>query len=94
MNDIFLFAPNINTANYADDKTPHATSKTIESLVNNLEENTNEIVIWFRNNYMKSNEDKNYLIITNCNEASATLGNHTIDCSSSVKLLGLHVSKI
>ena len=40
---------------------------------------------------MKSIEDKNYLTITNCNEASATLGIHTIDCSSSVKMLGVNI---
>ena len=50
-----------------------------------------KLFIRFRNNYMKSIEDKNYLTITNCNEASATLGIHTIDCSSSVKMLGINI---
>ena len=40
MNDIFLFIPGINIANYADDTTPHATSETVESLVQILEEST------------------------------------------------------
>ena len=68
MNDIFLLVPDIDITNYADDTTPHGTSKTVDSLIEILEENTNEIIKWFKNNYMKSNEDKNYLIVTNCND--------------------------
>ena len=91
MNDIFLFVPEINIANYADDTTPHTTSKTVDSLVHTLEENTNNIVNWFRNNYMKSNEDKNHLIITNCDNVSAKIGDHIIECSQVVKLLGVNI---
>ena len=40
---------------------------------------------------MKSNEDKNFLIITNSDEGSAKIGNHTIECSKSVKLLGIQI---
>ena len=40
---------------------------------------------------MKSNEDKNHLIITNCNNATATIGGHTIKCSQVVKLLGINI---
>ena len=91
MNDIFLFTPDIDITNYADDTTPHATDKNIDRLLHVLEENTNDIVNWFQNNYMKSNEDKNYLIITNCDNGSAKIGNHKIECSQSVKLLGVQI---
>ena len=78
MNDIFLFTPGIDITNYADDTTPHSTEKSIDRLLHVLEENTNEIIKWFQNNYMKSNEDKNYLIITKSDKGSAKIGNHTI----------------
>ena len=91
MNDIFLFIPGINIANYADDTTPHATSETVDSLVQILEDSTNNIINWFRSNYMKSNEDKNHLIITNCDNATATIGGHTIESSKVVKLLGVNI---
>ena len=91
MNDIFLFVPEINIANYADDTTPHATSKTIDTLVRILEENTNKIISWFRNNYMKSNEDKTFLIITNVDNVTATIGNYSIECNPLVKLLGINI---
>ena len=94
INDMFLLVPGINIANYADDTTPHATSETLDSLIQILEENTNNIIKWFRFNYMKSNEDKNYLIITNCNNTTATIGDHTIECSQVVKLLGLDIDNI
>ena len=91
INDIFLFTPDIDITNYADDTTPHSSAKTIDGLITLLEENTNELVNWFQNNYMKSNEDKNHLIITNCDKGSAKIGNHTIECSQSVKLLGVQI---
>ena len=104
MNDIFLFVPGISITNYADDTTPYATDKSVNSLLKKLEENTFEIIKWFRNNYMKCNPEKNQLIVTNCEKASLTIDNNVIECSSSVKLLGVtidnklnfdeHVSKI
>ena len=104
MNDIFLFAPEISITNYADDTTPYATDKSVNSLLKKLEENTFEIIKWFRNNYMKCNPEKNQLIVTNCEKASLTIDNNVIESSSTVKLLGVtidnklnfddHVSKI
>ena len=104
INDMFLFVPEINIANYADDTTPYTTSKCINSLLKKLEDNTSEIVKWLRNNYMKSNTDKNHLIVTNCDKACITIDNNVIEANTSVKLLGVtidnklnfaeHISKI
>ena len=104
INDMFLFVPNINITNYADDTTPYATDKSVNALLKKLEVNTNEIVEWFRINYMKSNADKNHLIVTNYDNASITVDNNVIEGSTSVKLLGVtidnklyfdeHVSKV
>ena len=104
MNDMFFFIPDINISNYADDTTPHTISKTNDSLIKILETKTNELNMWFKNNYMKSNDDKNHLIVTNCDNISAKIGNNVIKSSTSVKLLGVtidnklnfteHVSKI
>ena len=44
---------------------PYATRR-LKTQLKMLEENTNEMATWwFRNNYMKSNRDKSYVIITN-----------------------------
>ena len=104
INDIFLFVPEINIANYADDTTPYTTDKCVNALLKKLEENTSEIVKWLRNNYMKSNTDKNHLIVTNCEKGCILVDNNVIEATTSVKLLGItidnklnfdkHVSKI
>ena len=91
MNDIFLFVPEINITNYADDTTPYATDKSVNSLLSKLQENTSEIVKWLRSNYMKSNPDKNHLIVANSDKASIIIDNNVIRSSSSVKLLGVTI---
>ena len=91
MNDIFLFVPELNIANYADDTTPYTTEKSINSLLEKLEVNTSKVVEWFRNNYMKSNLAKNQLIVTNCEKACITVGNNLIEASPSVKFLGVTI---
>ena len=40
---------------YADDNTPYASSSNLDALINKLEESTNNLFQWFRNNYMKAN---------------------------------------
>ena len=104
INDIFLYVPELNIANYADDTTPYTTEKSINSLLQKLEENSSKVMEWFRYNYMKPNSEKNHLIVTNCDEACITVDNNLIKASASVKLLGVtidnklnfneHVSKI
>ena len=41
---MFLFVPEINIANYADDTTPYTTEKYINSLHQKLEDNTSKVV--------------------------------------------------
>ena len=49
---------------------------------------------WFKDNYLKMNADKCNLLICNQNkDVSIILENDTIDCSNSVKLLGITVDK-
>ena len=42
-------------ARYTDDNTPYASSSNLDALINKLEESTNNLFQWFRNNYMKAN---------------------------------------
>ena len=44
-----------NIARYADDNTPYTSSSNLGALLNKLEESTNNLFQWFRNNYMKAN---------------------------------------
>ena len=43
---------------YADDNTPYVSSSNLHALINKLQESTNNLRQWFRNNHMKANADK------------------------------------
>ena len=45
-------------ASYADDNTPYASSSNLDTVINKLEERTNNLFQWFRNDHMKANADK------------------------------------
>ena len=85
---MFLFLPNINITNFADDAAPYEMDKSVEALIEKLTDVT-VLNIWFENNYMKPNDDKCKLIITKENAPSVRIGNDIITCSNSVKLLGV-----
>ena len=65
INDIFLFVKKIKITNYADDNTPYRCDRDINSTINYLENETNILMEWFTDNYMKANTDKCHLIVTN-----------------------------
>ena len=91
INDIFYFISDISIANYADDNTPYTTEKSITSLIEILEVETNVLLQWFKTNEMRPNEDKCHLLVINQENVSVTLGNEKISCSSTVDLLGIKI---
>ena len=91
INDIFYFISDISIANYADDNTPYTTEKSITSLLETLEVETNVLLDWLRTNEMRQNEDKSHLLVINQENVSVTLGNEDISCSSTVDLLGIKI---
>ena len=104
LNDIFLFVKECEIANYADGNTPDTTDTNINTLLQSLYKDTPLLRRWFKDNFLKMNAD-NCLLISNRNEGiSIILDNEIIECSSSVKLLGVtidnklnfgqHVSKL
>ena len=93
MNDIFWFTPEVNIANYADDSTPYATSNDIETLLDILQKNTEILMKWFNENYMKSNNEKCHLVISSPDEVSIKIGCDEIVNEKSVKLLGVTIDQ-
>ena len=92
LNDIFYFANKCDIANYADDTTPYSVEKSMDTLVSSLETDTNIFIKWFRDNYFKLNADKCNLIISKQSEGiSINIVDEIIECSSSVKLLGITI---
>lgn len=77
----------------------------MEALMNSLETDTNTLTKWFHDNYLKLNADKCHLLISNHNkDIFINVEEEIIECSNSVKLLGVtidnkldfgeHVSKL
>ena len=64
MCDMFYDINDCDIASYADDNTPYASSINLDAVINKLEESTNNLFQWFRNNHMKANADKCLLLIT------------------------------
>ena len=91
--------------NYADDTTPYAVGTTMDTLLNSLEKDTKILIKWFRDNYFQFNADKCHLLISHhSKDILINVEDEIIECSSSVKLLGVtidnklnfdeHVSKL
>ena len=93
INDIFFFIDKTKLANYADDNTAYCTEKTLELLMAILEKETNIVLKWFRDNEMKSNDDKCHLIIANHNNQTINLGAEAVESSEALELLGIKIDK-
>ena len=78
-------------ASYADDNTPYASSSNLDAVINKLEESTNNLFQWFRNNHMKANADKCHLLVTGNYEVSANINEFEIESSKKEKLLGISI---
>ena len=79
-------------ASYADDNTPYASSSNLDALINKLEESTNNLFQWFRNNHMKANADKCHLLVTGNYEVSANINECEIENSKKEKILGISIN--
>ena len=78
-------------ASYADDNTPYASSSNLDAVINKLEESTNNLFQWFRNNHMKANADKCHLLVTGNYEVSANINEFEIESSNKEKLIGISI---
>ena len=92
LNDIFFFVETCKLANYADDTTPYSIEPTMNILLQSLYKDTSVLIKWFRNNYLQPNPDKCKLIVSNHEKDIAIIiNNEVIECSKSVKLLGITI---
>ena len=55
INDIFHFVTECNIYNYADDNTLSCSNSNIETVKENLENDSRNIIKWFENNKMQAN---------------------------------------
>ena len=71
----YVFLEDFDIANYADDITPCCAGKSVEFVVNNLEQYATIFFEWHSNNYMKLNTDKSHLLPSGNSRATATIDN-------------------
>ena len=76
LNDLFLFLPETDIVNYADDNTPYTINKDTIKIIKKLESDTTNLNIWFQSNFLKSNDDKYKLLRTG--QHYATIGTEVI----------------
>ena len=79
-------------ANYADDTTPYSVKTTTDALMHALETDTNILIKWFQDNYLKLNTDKCHLLVSTHKErVFINAADDIIECEISVKLLGVTI---
>ena len=92
MCDLFLFVPDINIANYADDNTPHATNKHLETvLMTDFEQRPDILLKWFTENLLKANPEKYHLLVYINEKRPLDEGGIEISNSKCEKLMGIKI---
>ena len=95
LNDIFYFIHNCDLANYADDTTPYSIQKNLDDLFQCLYKDTSVLIKWFKDNYLQLNPDKCKLLISKHEkDLSIKINENIIECSKSVKLLGVTIDNM
>ena len=89
---MFYFISKSDIANYADDTTPFTINETVDSLLDSLENDTDTLIKWFKDNYLKLNANKCHLLISNHRkDIHINVEEEIIECEKSVKLLGVTI---
>ena len=91
INDIFYTINNVNIANFADDNSPFTTNKHMEEVIKVLEEDSNQLNLWYKYNYLKPNCDKYHLLLSSKDDTlSVNIDNVTVqNTCEEKKILGI-----
>ena len=87
--DIFFDIIACDIASYADDNTPYNFDFSLEYVISNLEKSTDSLLNWLRENHMKTNADKCYLLVSSNERCTAKIEDFSIKNSTEEKLLGV-----
>ena len=88
---MFLFVPDIGIANYADDNTPHATNKHLETELKDLQQGSDILLKWFTDNLLKANPEKYHLFVSPNEKRDLNVGQVEISNSKCEKFLGIKI---
>ena len=92
ISDLFLFLPD-DIVSYADDNTPYYTGKDTMEVLSALENKSEIMIKWFKDNSMKANPDKYHMILSDKNQCTITVGDELVVSSDQEKLLGIKIDK-
>ena len=87
--DLFMIINDIEISSYADDNTPYIASDNPENVIKALENVSEKLLLWFKNNGMKANADKCHLILSTKDSLTALIGESEIQNTEHEKLLGV-----
>ena len=88
--EIFFDIIECDIASSADDNTPHNFDFNLDNVTSNLENFTNSLLNWFRENHMKANADKCHLLVSSDESCAAKIEDFSIKNSTKEKLLRLN----
>ena len=77
INETLMRLTDTEVCNYADNTTLYACNESLKNVVNSLERDTQKIITWFPDNYMRLNEEKCHLLTfsTSCTDTFIHVGN-------------------
>ena len=96
INDLLLSIQETDICNYADDTTIYACHKNIDNVIRSLESDSNVIIQWFTDNFMKLNTDKCHFMIlgkSSNQDVTVNVGSSVIGNTEEEKLLGVMIDK-
>ena len=89
LSGLFFIIEDTEIASYADDNTPRVIADNIDGIIKSLEEASELLFKWFKDNLIKINVDKCHLLVSTNNIVKIKIGNSDITYSKSEKLLGV-----
>ena len=73
--DLFFIIKDIDIASYADDTTPFIVENNIKNVTASLEQVSEDLFNWFKNNRLKNNADKCHVLVSTNKSISVNIGN-------------------
>ena len=81
----------IDTGSCADDSTPFIVENNINNVIGSLEQVSDALFNWFKNNRLKNNVDKCHVLVSTNKPVGIKIGDYTIESSECEKLLGVKI---
>ena len=84
--DFFITTSRYEIANYADDNTPYGSGRNIEEVVTSLEEVSEAIFQWFRDNQLQGNANKCNVLLSTGKQVQLNICTAQIENTQNEKL--------